>query len=38
MILFAKTVAVLVTAYLLGSIPTALIISKRIKRMDIRDV
>jgi len=38
MILFAKTVAVLVTAYLLGSIPTALIISKRIKRMDIRNV
>lgn len=37
MILFAKTAAVLVTAYLLGSIPTAVIISKRIKRMDIRN-
>jgi len=38
MILFTKVAAVLVIAYLLGSIPTALIVSKRIKRMDIRSV
>jgi len=38
MIFFTKTVAVLISAYLLGSIPTAFIISKRIKRMDIRSV
>jgi glycerol-3-phosphate acyltransferase PlsY len=38
MILFAKTAAVLVFAYLLGSIPTALVISKRIKHVDIRSV
>jgi glycerol-3-phosphate acyltransferase PlsY len=35
---FAKIAAVLVIAYLLGSIPTALIVSKRILRMDIRSI
>jgi glycerol-3-phosphate acyltransferase PlsY len=38
MILFAKTAAVLVIAYLLGSIPTAFVISTRIKHVDIRSV
>jgi glycerol-3-phosphate acyltransferase PlsY len=38
MILFAKTAAVLITAYLLGSIPTAFTISTRIKHVDIRSV
>jgi len=38
MILFIGTAALLVLAYLLGSIPTALIIAKRIKRLDIRSV
>jgi glycerol-3-phosphate acyltransferase PlsY len=38
MILFAVTATVLVSAYLLGSIPTALIVSMRIKRVDIRSV
>jgi glycerol-3-phosphate acyltransferase PlsY len=38
MILFAKTAAVLVVAYLLGSLPTAFLISKRIKHVDIRAV
>jgi len=38
MMLFAKTAAVLVIAYLLGSIPTALAISIRIKHADIRSV
>jgi glycerol-3-phosphate acyltransferase PlsY len=38
MILFAKTAAVLITAYLLGSIPTAFAISTRIKHVDIRSV
>ena len=35
---FAKIAAVLIIAYLLGSIPTALIVSKRILRMDIRNI
>ena len=35
---FTKIAAVLIIAYLLGSIPTALIISKRILRMDIRSI
>jgi glycerol-3-phosphate acyltransferase PlsY len=38
MILLAKTVAVLVFAYLLGSITTAFVITKRIKQVDIRRV
>jgi glycerol-3-phosphate acyltransferase PlsY len=38
MIEFAVIAAVLVTAYLLGSIPTALIISIKIKGVDIRNV
>ena len=38
MILYIGTAALLVLAYLLGSIPTALIIAKRIKRLDIRSV
>jgi glycerol-3-phosphate acyltransferase PlsY len=38
MILFTETAIVLVIAYLLGSIPTALIISMRIKLVDIRSV
>ena len=36
MTLFIGTAAVLALAYLLGSIPTALIISKRVKFVDIR--
>jgi len=35
---FAGTTALLIIAYLLGSIPTALIISRRILRVDIRSV
>lgn len=35
---FAKIIAVLVIAYLLGSVPTALIVSKRILRLDIRSI
>jgi glycerol-3-phosphate acyltransferase PlsY len=38
MIFFARIAAVLIIAYLLGSVPTALITSKRIKRVDIRSV
>ena len=38
MALFIGMVALLVFAYLLGSTPTALIISKRIKALDIRSV
>ena len=38
MILFIGTAAVLVFAYMLGSIPTALLISRYIKHLDIRDV
>ena len=38
MALFIGIVALLVFAYLVGSIPTALIISKRIKALDIRSV
>ena len=38
MMLFIGTTALLVLAYLLGSTPTALIISKRIKSLDIRSV
>jgi len=38
MIATAITASVLAAAYLLGSIPTALIVSKRIKRVDIRCV
>jgi glycerol-3-phosphate acyltransferase PlsY len=38
MIDFAVTAAVLVIAYLLGSIPTALIVSTKIKGIDIRRV
>ncbi|MFC1929880.1 glycerol-3-phosphate acyltransferase [Chloroflexota bacterium] len=38
MIQFAVTATVLVIAYLLGSIPTALIISTKIKGIDIRSV
>ena len=38
MVTFASIATVLVIAYLLGSIPTALILSKRIKRIDIRTV
>ena len=36
MVLFVKTAFVLIAAYLLGSIPTALVISTRIKHVDIR--
>ena len=36
MLLFGKTAFVLIAAYLLGSIPTALVISTRIKHVDIR--
>jgi glycerol-3-phosphate acyltransferase PlsY len=38
MVEFTETAAVLVFAYLLGSIPTALIISTKIKGIDIRSV
>jgi len=38
MILFIKIAAALVIAYLLGSIPTALIVSKRFKGVDIRTI
>jgi len=38
MAFFAKTTAVLVVAYLLGSIPTALVISRRILHIDIRRI
>lgn len=35
---FITTAAISVIAYLLGSIPTALLISRKIKRLDIRNV
>jgi acyl phosphate:glycerol-3-phosphate acyltransferase len=38
MLLFVKTAFVLIAAYLLGSIPTTLIISTRIKHIDIRSI
>jgi acyl phosphate:glycerol-3-phosphate acyltransferase len=38
MLLFVKTAFVLIAAYLLGSIPTALLISTRIKHLDIRSI
>lgn len=38
MMIFIGTTALLVLAYLLGSTPTALIISKRVKSLDIRSV
>jgi glycerol-3-phosphate acyltransferase PlsY len=37
-LLFGKTAFVLIAAYLLGSIPTALVISTRIKHVDIRRI
>jgi glycerol-3-phosphate acyltransferase PlsY len=36
MLLFIEIASVSIAAYLLGSIPTALIISTRIKHLDIR--
>ena len=38
MALFVETATVLIIAYVLGSIPTALIVSTRIKHIDIRSI